>query len=199
MSRALAAIPALVAAGCISLGAPPPPARFYVLAPGPPPSAARPERAPGLLVGLGPVRFPPYLDRSQIVTRTAPERLELSATDRWAASLPLMFSRALAERLGRAIPAEVVDWPWRPGTAPDRRIALDVRRFEREPDGTAVLEAGWSLHAGAGGAVLARGEVRLRERAASADMTASVAALSRALDGLAAELGAAVAAARRAP
>ncbi len=212
MTRALAALPALLAAGCLSLGAPPPPARYYVLSPGAAgatPEGARglvlgagaagattPEGARVLVLGLGPVRLPPYLDRAQIVTRAAPERLEVSATDRWAASLPVLFTRALADRLRRAIPAEVVEWPWQPGATPDLRLSLDVRRFEREADGTAVLEAGWTVHAGAGGAVLARGETRLREPATGADMTASVAALSRAMDRLATDAAAAVTARR---
>lgn len=197
MTRALAALPVLLAAGCLSLGAPPPAARYYVLAPGPV-EAATPAGPRALVLGLGPVRLPPYLDRAQIVTRAAPERLEVSATDRWAASLPVLFTRALADRLRRAVPADVVEWPWQAGATPELRLSVDVRRFEREADGTAVLEAGWTVHAGAGGAALARGEARVREPATGPEMTASVAALSRAMDRLAADAAAAVTA-RRSP
>lgn len=201
MNRALAAALVLLgAAGCLSLGSPPPPPRYYVLAPGAG-RAAPPAASPGahLLLGLGPVRLPAYLDRAQVVTRAGPERLEVSPGDRWAASLPLLFTRGLADRLRQVVPAEVAEWPWLPGTAPELRIVLDVRRFEREVDGAAVLEAAWTVHAGKGGEALARSEARLREPAAGADMSSSVAALSRALDALAVELAASVSAVRRTP
>src|SRR5437879_2194311 len=66
------------------------PAKFYLLTPtADPPSvqtAAVQSSAGGFTLGLGPVKLPPYLDRPEVVTRSAPNRLDLSKTDRWGES-----------------------------------------------------------------------------------------------------------------
>lgn len=192
LSRALALVVApIVLAGCLSLGSRPPPPRLWVL-----PGGAAPAPAAGTAparVGLGPIRLPAYLDRPQVVTRLGPARLDAGDGDRWAAPLQALFGAALAEGLREAVPgAEVLDWPWPSAAAPDVRIAVEVRRFEREADGAAVLEARWEITRGAAGAAV-RGETGLREAAATPDMAGSVLALARTVNGLARELGAAVA------
>lgn len=194
-SRALALVVApITLAGCLSLGARPPPPRLWVL----PGGAAAPAAGDGAhgaapRVGLGPIRLPAYLDRPQVVTRLGPARLDAGEGDRWAAPLQALFGAALAEGLREAAPgAEVLLWPWPPAAAPDLRVAVEVQRFEREADGGAVLEARWEVSRGARGTA-ARGETRLREAAVTPDMAGSVEALARTVRGLARELGVAVA------
>ena len=62
---------AVLAAGCLGGSAP---TRFYVLAPvdGPAVAGERP-----LAVGVGPVSLASYLDRPQIVTRPASDKIDL--------------------------------------------------------------------------------------------------------------------------
>ena len=53
-----------------------------------------------MFIGIGPIRFPAYLDREQIVTRTAQNRLDISENDRWAEPLEENFTRVLSQNLG---------------------------------------------------------------------------------------------------
>lgn len=203
LARGLRLAPALLAlGGCLSLGPRPPPPRLWVLAGGAaPPAPAGPAGAgrPSPLVGLGPIRLPAYLDRPQVVTRLGPARVDAADGDRWAGPLQALFGAALAEGLRAAVPAgAVLEWPWPAAATPDWRVAVEVQRFEREADGTAVLEARWAISRGGGGAA-ARGETRVRERAATPDMAGSVEALARTVGGLAQDLGDAVARAAATP
>ena len=61
-----------------------PPSSFYLLTPM---SAAPAVRGSGPIVGVGPVRLADYLDRPQIVSRAAPNRLQVSEVHRWGGSL----------------------------------------------------------------------------------------------------------------
>src|ERR671936_2230343 len=57
-------------------------------------------------IGVGPVIVPGYLDRSQIVTRTATDQVELSTFHRWAEPLPEGIARILAEEISARVPTE---------------------------------------------------------------------------------------------
>src|SRR5262249_45023810 len=48
-------------------------------------------------IGVGPVIMPSYLDRTQIVTRTAADQLDLANFHRWAEPLQEGIVRVLAE------------------------------------------------------------------------------------------------------
>jgi hypothetical protein len=141
-------------------------------------------------IGLGPVTLPPYLDRPEVVLRASPERISVSAGDRWAAPLPELFRRALAEELRARLPAwRLVEWPWPRTPPPDLAVAVDVLRFEADAAGKAWLEARWTVRVGDGAP--ATGETRVVESAPAGDVAASVAALGRSLEALARELAAA--------
>jgi len=51
-------------------------------------------------VGVGPVLMPSYLDRTQIVTRTASDQVALSMFHRWAEPLEEGIARIVAEQIG---------------------------------------------------------------------------------------------------
>ena len=53
----------------------------------------------GLTIGVGPIRFPDYLDRPGIVTRSSGNTIEIAEFDLWAGSLKDDFMRILAENL----------------------------------------------------------------------------------------------------
>ncbi|ABC82908.1 PqiC family protein [Anaeromyxobacter dehalogenans] len=192
---ALAAALALLC-GCVPLGPRPDRTRYYALEAraAAPPAGAIPVGA----VGLGPVRLPAYLDRPELVTRGEGARVDVAGDERWAAPLDGLFVAALAEDLRAAVPArEVVAWPWRAGAAPEWAVSVDVLRFERAPDGTAVLEARWALRRGT--EVVERGVTRTRERPRATGTAASVEALSDCVGGLASEIAAAAARRRASP
>src|SRR4030095_6149431 len=76
----------LVLSGCFGST---PPTHFYLV-----PSLTGGDTAPpvsadqrDLTLGVGPVTVPPYLDRSQIVTRTSRAKLTLADFDQWAGPL----------------------------------------------------------------------------------------------------------------
>jgi uncharacterized lipoprotein YmbA len=111
----------------------------------------------------------------------------VSAQDRWAAPLPELFRRALAEELRALLPGwQLAEWPWPRTPPPDLAVAVDVLRFEADAAGGAQLEARWTVRAGAGAPVT--GETRVAEKAPGGDVAASVAALGRALEALARDL-----------
>lgn len=187
-ASAIAAALALLA-GCLSLGPRADRTRYYALEPrpAPPPAGA----APLGVLGLGPVQLPAYLDRPELVTRGEGASVEVAGDERWAAPLEALFVAALAEDLRAGVPArEVVTWPWPAGAAPEWVVSVEVLRFERAPDGTAVLEARWALRRGA--EAVERGLTRARERPAAAGSDASVGALGDAVAALARDLAAAL-------
>lgn len=177
---------ALGAVGCLSLKPQPDPARFYVL------SATVPEpasRQPGLVVGIGPVTLPDYLDRSQLVTRYGDHRLGLAEASRWAEPLESMVARVLRDDLVAALGAERgLDHPWARTLAPAPVIEVDFEHFERDSVGTALLDARWRVRHGTGVRV---GRSQLSEPSATMSSEDAVAAQSRALARLAGEISAA--------
>jgi len=193
MSRAVALGLLLAAgAGCVSLAPRPDHTRHYVLEPQP--AAPEAARAPIAALGLGPVRLPAYLDRRELVTRRGPVEVNVASADRWAAPLEALFASALAEDLRAAVPAQdVVPEPWPAGNAPEWIVSVEVLRFEGEAEGTAVLEARWTVRRR--GAAAAQGVTVARERGGAGDVAATVAALGRTLGALARDVAAAVGAA----
>ena len=114
-------------------------------------SAAAQEKAvqpagPCQSIGIGPVDFPAYLDRTQIVTRLGPNQLHLAEFDQWAEPLRDNFQRALAENLAGLLCAKpLVTYPWPVGGHPDKQIVIQVARFDGNLGQNATLLASWSV------------------------------------------------------
>lgn len=97
-------------------------------------------------LGLGPVRFPAYLDRLEMVTRIDENRLAISDTNRWAAPLDTAFTKILAQDLSSRMPdSRVALYPWYNDHAPDFQIVIDVQRFDVTVQGLATLDAAWTI------------------------------------------------------
>jgi uncharacterized lipoprotein YmbA len=126
------------------------PSNYYVLSALPAPEAPiRASSAEQIAVGIGPVSFPAYLDRPQLVTRVSANRLDLSEFNRWAEPLQDMFSRTLSENLSALMGTDFVYvLPQRHAMELDYRVAVEVLRFDRGPDGRADLLARWSILTG---------------------------------------------------
>jgi len=87
-------------------------ARFYKLS-----SIVSPgETAKGsrlVAVGIGPIKFPHHLARTEIVTRTSRNSLQIADFDRWAGSLREDFTRILTENLSILLSTDYVFvFPW---------------------------------------------------------------------------------------
>jgi len=138
-------------------------------------------------MGIMPVRLPGYLDRPALIERRGVEILP-QPFSAWAAPLDREFPRVLAQNLQRAYPgSEVVVFPWRRGFAPERRLAVDVARFEIE-NGAALLHARWRVLGANGEGSASDAESRIQVPVAGDDDQARVAALSMALGRLSEEV-----------
>lgn len=184
---------AVAAGGCGILAPQPDLSQFYVLTSREgvaelvaSPSIGRP------MVALGPVRFPDYLNRSQMVTRLSETEVRFSDVHRWAEPLESNFKRVLSEDvalgLGRV---DVVVYPY-VGRRPVYEVPLDVLRFETDGEGTARLVARWVIRDGKTRAGLYAAESRLHEPASGPGVEGAVAALSAAVARLGDEIAAAL-------
>jgi len=122
------------------------PARFYSLHP----LQGLPERKePGRnqIIAVGPIRFPDYLNRPEIVTRTAQNRMNLSEFHLWAGNLPEDFATALIDNLSALLSREgiiLVPNRVRPGVV-DYQLVMEVLHFEGPLGGDVSLVTRWTI------------------------------------------------------
>ena len=184
-----AALGALAAAGCFS---PQPDAsKFLVLAPAGA-SAANSVAPAGLAssssptIGIGPIKLPEYLDRDEVVTRVGPNRLQLSANDRWAEPLDNNFKQVLAQDLTRSLGTHsIIFYPWFGTTHVDYQVRIDVYRFETDSSANAQLVAHWQVLDGSA-KLLYADDSQLNEQARPGESGAT--ALSRTVEDLARQI-----------
>jgi uncharacterized lipoprotein YmbA len=172
-----------LAAGCFGRSVTP---RYYTLSSAAGPAAGAPLASrPDLGLVVGPIEFPRYLDRAEIVRRDGSHRLALSDASRWGGSLRTDMLRVVADDVGRLLgTARVVVYPNEPRFAADYRILLDVREFEGVAADRVALRARWTITAAEGGQALAVEEARIEQPLASATTEDLVAAQSAALGAL---------------
>lgn len=184
---------AVALAGCSFFEPQVDPSRFYVLTATAEASGDVASRtSSGLTIGLGPIKLPDYLDRSQLVTRVGPNRVVFSDFERWAEPLDRNFSRIMIENLVALLNTEkVVSLPTFVSIGVQYEVPIEVQRFEAHDDGTIELAARWAIRAAADGKVLQAGESRIKERSGRATDEV-VAALSRATGQLSGEIAAAI-------
>jgi uncharacterized protein len=168
------------------------PAKFYLLTPVNPPGGAGKQAAlpePTVNVGIGPVDIPDYLDRPQIVTRTAQNEFQVAEFDRWGGALKPDIARVMTENLCALLPAgQVAVVSWRRGGTLQYRVAVDVTRFDAMPGDSVWLKAQWTIFGQDGKTVLMTRESNVKEAVSGRDAGAVVAAMSRALGSMSQEV-----------
>ncbi len=103
-----------------------------------------------------------YLDRSDVVLRSADYRLDVNSQMRWAEPLGDMVGRVLAQDIGQRLPgSSVFTEAGAISAVPDLRVEVDVERFDADAGGTVVLEAELALERGVTHRPLAARHVRL--------------------------------------
>jgi uncharacterized lipoprotein YmbA len=178
------------ASGCSLLTPEPDPSRFFVLtamnaAPAPP------REHGDLIVGVGPINIPGYLDRNEIATRVSSDELHYSPVERWAEPLRGGIERTIAENLMPVVPGGLVlRFPWAATTRVDYQVGLDVRRFEADKDGNANLFVRWTIRSLPSGRFLVNRESSLQAAGGSADPELATRALSTTLAQLSQEIAA---------
>ena len=149
-----------IVAGCSVLSPQPDRSEFFILSPvsdsariGAKPASTSADSQ--LTIGVGPVDFPDYLRRLPVVTRVAPNRIDLSDEQRWAEALDKNFVRVLSENLAVLLDTQRIEkYPWSLRTKVDYQVEIDVQRFETTSDGQTQLIASWIIRNGHGGKIL---------------------------------------------
>ncbi|MGI9509947.1 MAG: PqiC family protein [Geminicoccaceae bacterium] len=167
------------------------PTRFYTLF-----APTAPERTiegEPLTLGVELVSMPAYLDRPQIVTRLGASRMEVADFDQWAEPLEITVQRVLEENLSRRLESDVVATVQAPRDLRlDRLIEIEVKRYDANELGEAVLDAGWRLFDD-DGRLLDSGRSTIRQQVAAPGNYEQIAeAMSLCLAGLSDEIAAAI-------
>ena len=135
-----------------------------------------------LAIGVGPVKFPKFLDRPQIVTRKSQHRVEVSEFHRWAGSFSEDFLRVLAKNISMLLPADrVAAYPWTDHFSPSFRIPLTVEQFDGRFEGDVVLNVAWSVRNQKDTNEPVVKHTRIKEPVSAGDYDALVSAQSRAI------------------
>ncbi len=143
-------------------------------------------------IGVGPVIIPGYLDRIQIVTRTATDQVEFSMFHRWAEPLEDGIARTLAEEIAARVPTErIVMFPWQGlvGRAIQYQVDVAVLRFDGRLGGDVTLDARWRILGGDGKEFMLK-RTTVTEAAAGPGYEPMVVAMARALATLGREMAA---------
>jgi uncharacterized lipoprotein YmbA len=138
---------------------------------------------------LGPVRFPDYLNRPGIITRTDDNTLQIAEFDHWAGSLKENFTLVMAENLGLLLERDkIVLYPYGMTLIPNIRIILAVTRFEGSLGGKIFLDAYWVIQEGPEKKEGVGQKFRISEPVNGSDYRSLAAAQSRAVERLCREI-----------
>jgi uncharacterized lipoprotein YmbA len=185
-------------AGCSTFSPRPDPSRFFTLSSLPPVEQASQKNSTireKMFLGIGPIKFPGYLNRQEIVVRSAQNRFEVSENDRWAEPLEENFARVLSENVALLLNTDLITiYPWSPANRPRYLVEIEVLRLEANSERNGQLFARWSVLDGTDKKVAVVKESRVIRNAKEKSTDGSVAALSEAVGDLSREIATAVSA-----
>ncbi len=134
----------LLLAGCLGGGATTP-VRYYLV------DAVDPVNVPfssdkPLIIEIIDLHIPQYLERFNIATRSAENRLEFSEYNQWGENLRKNLMRTMARNLSKLLSTVDIWTPLnRSMSLPDYRIQIYIEKFEQDIDGKVRLVARWQL------------------------------------------------------
>jgi uncharacterized lipoprotein YmbA len=170
------------------------PTRYYVLAPTQTtaPPGSRPA-AQGPFVELTRVILPEYLNNSSILTRSKTNDVQRAEYDLWAGPLADEITRTMGENLSLAVPTDHLFYGGtRRGAPADFGVEVEIVSFERDDANMVRLIARWSVLKDDAAKPLAMRRSVYEESAGAADYGSAVAAMSRALGALSADIAEAI-------
>ncbi len=127
-----------------------------------------------------------YLDRSDIVLKSADYRLAVNSQLRWAEPLGDMIGRVLSEDLSQRLPgSSVFSQSGAISADPGLRVEVDILRFDPDGSGNVVLQAEVAVERGTTHQPLATQHVSLTAQPGGPGATAIAASMSGLLGGLA--------------
>ncbi|WP_175872487.1 PqiC family protein [Burkholderia sp. BCC0397] len=166
-----------------------PPVHFHTLAA---PTGAGDDAAahPAWLIDIQAVHVAAPADGNRLVVQRGPERADILEQERWGAPLGDEMRGGLSTRVASELGAIDVHRVAYPDGTAVYRVAVDIQRIESWPASHVLLDATWSVSAGAGQrALTCRSIVR---SGASTGYDALVDAHRHALDALALEIAAGI-------
>jgi hypothetical protein len=181
----------LLPAGCLNIGKQSPPTKFYVMTSMQNTAAQQQAGEDGgqPRIGIGPIRLPEILDRTQIVTRSGRNEIIINEFAKWAEPLEANFSRVLADNLSVLTSSHhVALFPWKPTIAVAYRIVMDVARFDGTPGENVILRARWTIFGQDGETILHKSQSVINEPVEENSIPALVQSHSRALETLSREI-----------
>jgi len=99
-----------------------------------------------ILIGIGPARFPKLIDRPQIVTRTAANKVDLAEFHRWGGALNQEFLSVMADNLNLLTGSrQILVYPWSGAFAPTWLVEFDVHQFDGTLGGSVLLNLTWTV------------------------------------------------------
>ena len=147
-----------VATGCSVLEPKPDTSRYFLLRPASGPAGG--AAVEDLVLGLGPVTVPDYLDRNEMIDVVGPYEMKYSAQNRWVEPLGTQIRRTLADNLRTELsPDAVLQHPWfgTEGVTLQAEVTFDAIRLS---DAGAWMGSGeWVLRNPTSGAPLERGDI----------------------------------------
>jgi hypothetical protein len=170
-SITLCAFVLLLVAACGSS----PPVRYFALSPMDSVQQQDPDDA--VTLGVGPLRLPEYLNRSQIVTRGGGSELEVDEFSRWAEPLTLALHRVVSTDVDNMMDGVIViAFPWEAmvQNAVDYRLLGEVTRFDADRSGRVVLDIQWAISDVPGGVAVVIRRSKYETRASRPDDPAIV-------------------------
>jgi len=138
---------AFILYGCMSVPDSPTP-RFYMLRAVTADAVSQKFSFPAhIIIGLGPVKIPGYINRPQIVTLGKDKTLNFAQFDRWGESLDLALERVISEDLINLLPAGTVIemFPWNLAVTVRYQIIVGIVKLESQLDKDLSITAQWSI------------------------------------------------------
>ncbi len=169
------------------------PAKFYMLnsISGPTKETPMMGKKVPVSIGIGPVEFPAYLDRQQIVTRINENEVDLAMFHEWAGPLKEDFIRVLLENLSALNPGDLFAvYPMRGSSPADFHLEMEVLRLDGTLGGDVVLIARWAVFGKDREQMLLTKKSTIREPTGDGNYGSLVAAESRAVETLSKEIAA---------
>ena len=143
----------------------------------------------GVSVGFGPMLMPDYLDRPQIVTRADLNQLQIDEFHRWGGDLDSDVKRVMAQNLSFLLNSDRVQiYPWPASARVEYQVRFALIRLDGEVGKQARVRVRWEILKGEDGEELGSRLSHQVVAVSSPGFGGLVAAQSRALATIAAEI-----------
>ena len=184
----------LCVSGLLTACASTPPTHFYTLeSQSRPPVTASMAITKKRLIGIGPLSLPALLDRSQIVTRTDNNSVQMAEFDQWAAPLKDNVIAVLSKNMATLQPNAIVRaYPWGVYGNVDYRVIIDISRFDTQLGKSVNLEASWAIMEEKNHTIFSNGQAKIEQPLNDASYNSAAQGLSKLLSELSQQLSLAI-------